>query len=290
MPTDNASVGTSASPASMRLEETDATPAAISGEVPVQRDRGTPQEAPQVGADRTSQADADEAVVAAPTAQAVEPKRPLSSAESQPAAADCPVSAAVDTEAALDHIDQDLAELESLLAQSISDASSIAESVMQAAPPEPEPKPATEESAPQGTAEGDAPPGDAGTGDPVNEDLLQTDTSADEPTAAASPDADASGQPVEAPIETAGGADSLAQPVAAAESATSGTAETPLRPRAESPLNAIQQLIETVVVRPLTIVDAPFSGLSASIKTAIGLAGIATLVVALATWVIGSIR
>ncbi len=46
----------------------------------------------------------------------------------------------------------------------------------------------------------------------------------------------------------------------------------------------------SVIVAPFVFMDTPFAGLSPKLKTLLGLAGIATLMVAVATWVVGSIR
>ncbi|MGQ9651711.1 MAG: hypothetical protein ACUVXJ_16530 [Phycisphaerae bacterium] len=195
-----------------------------------------------------------------------------------------------ETEATLDRIDSDLAELESLLAEMSSDGTSIPASIAQAAPPpaeaqgaqetvtkadkpaEPEPTAKTE-AAPVEKAEENAPSKASvkdESGDIYAMLLYVVEVSAPEVSEATETTSKEVGNPVAEVAEE--------------------TAEVATEPVRGGPLRSFGQVIAKVLVNVLVILDKPVDSLGPSCRTAVGLAAIATFLVAVVTWFIGSAK
>jgi hypothetical protein len=190
-----------------------------------------------------------------------------------------------DAEAALNRIDQDLADLESLLAETTTDGTSETASRMAASQEAAKARAEAEQLAAEAdeNAEGSDNAAEAeGSTEPTDSGLLE-ETSAEE----AEPESSDESPPQATDEASAPPAETPSVPVEAAAPAP------PAAPAAEVPLTLQARLriaAASVVVTPFVIMDAPFAKLSPRFKTLLGLVGIATLVTAIATWVLGSLR
>ena len=280
MPKDDGKIETADdSAAGMTAEE-------INAALGVVLDESTPSEANAAGRTPDS-AQAD--------GQAAESGSPLADprAQNPPASPATPKTTAADTEAALDQIDSDLAELESLLAQTSSDGTSIPESIAQA-PPLPSPT-----SQPQDASAGNA-------ADKAKSDAT-VENSGDEASQAGLPDDEASD--LQADRTTAPDDLLLDDMTGPAPDPPDGTQTPPPETNATEPQPAaaaaakiatepvddslagmFERLLAAIILTPLVAIDMPFAGFSHRVKNVLGLAGIATLLVALATWLVGNHR
>ncbi len=287
MPDDNQELDASGiGVADMTPEEIDAALAVVASEV-----AGESPPPTEAGDSATNGAESS----ANQPLEATETCASLSAEASEPTeasdAADAVPPSNSDTEAALDRIDSDLAELESLLAQTSSDGTSIPASLAQAPPP------------PQATAT-----------EPVESAATQATAEAKpEATETAGTETAEKNAADDAPLkkelgDTAGiddmlldGSDSLpksspgaevtpkAESDSAAEVAEEAT-EIAVDPYDGSPLNVFGMVVSKVLLKPLILIDIPFARLRPRAKTAVGLAAVATFLVAVATWVIGCMR
>lgn len=194
---------------------------------------------------------------------------------------------AEETEVALDRIDADLADLESLLAQTSADGSSIPANLTQAPPPPPETESAAQPDTTEQTSENresttdvanDATPSEQPLPDATPDDLNQPPDFSDD---------DSSGLIPEIGDETEVTPQAGTPQVDPAAATVVAAAEVEAASIEEEPATKLGCLLKRFVVRPLVILDKPFAGLSPRIKTMVGLTGIATSVVALATWIVG---
>ncbi len=254
---------------------------------------------PDAAPDPQSQSEAEvvpNAPGSPPTAeQSAESESPPTepSPENPPASPESPDTTTADTEASLDQIDADLALLESLLAQTSSDGTSIPENIA-TAPPAPAPVDQLENASAENAAdqaEGDAAADDSG------DEASQAEIPDDEPTdmqldgtaasddlllddmAGPAPDVPAAPQP---PPPEADAAE--AQP------AVTTAADIVSEPVDDTVAGMFERLLVAIILTPLMALDMPFAGLSGRVKNVLGLAGIATLLVALVTWMIGNHR
>lgn len=193
-----------------------------------------------------------------------------------------------DPAVALDRIDADLAELESLLAQTSPDGTSIPAGIAQAPPPSPQPR-----EPPEATAEWDEAPqpistggAEASPGEKPEQDVPDVPPAQQE---SANPggtdDVLLDGGLLPEPLEAANTASRTdSQPVA--ETAQK-TLTTVVAPSDSHPLNILLHTVSRVLLNLLILVDKPIAGLSPRCRTVVGLAAIATFLVAVATWVVG---
>ncbi|MDM8006626.1 MAG: hypothetical protein QUV05_10840 [Phycisphaerae bacterium] len=194
-----------------------------------------------------------------------------------------------DPAAALDRIDADLAELESLLAQTASDSTSIPAGIAQAPPPSPEPREPLETTAewdeapePVSTGRTEAAPAEKPEQDVPDVPPAQQESANPGGTDDALLKGGSLPEPLEA-AETASRTDS--QPVA--ETADEQTITTAVAPSDNNLLNIFLHTVSRVFVDLLILIDKPVAGLGPRCRTVVGLAAIATCLVAVVTWVAG---
>ncbi|NLE61187.1 MAG: hypothetical protein GX616_22795 [Planctomycetes bacterium] len=290
MPDDNQELDASGiGVADMTPEEIDAALAAVAGEA---GGENPPPTEPGESATGGAESSASQPLEAAEASASLPPEAP-EPAEASDADDTVPPSNS-DTEAALDRIDSDLAELESLLAQTSSDGTSIPASLAQAPPPPPEPQepvPDPGESAEtQATAEVESRPTEtAGTETAEQDDADDTSLKKDLSDTAGIDDMLLDGS--DSLAESSPGAD--ATPEAESDSAAEvaeEAAEIAVEPYDDSPLGVFGMVVSKALLKPLILLDTPFARLRPQAKTAVGLAAVATFLVAVATWVIGCMR
>lgn len=192
-----------------------------------------------------------------------------------------------ETEAAIDRIDSDLAELETLLAEMSSDGTSIPASIAQPVSPPPEPGEPQETviepnkvAEPQPTDKTDAAPAEK-TEENVPRGESVKDAAGDIE-AMLLDSGNGSASEVSGATETvpeAGG--NLVAEVAeevATESVQGGA------------IRSFGQVAAKVLLNVLIILDKPVAGLGPSCRTVVGLAAVATFLMAVATWVISAVK
>jgi len=241
-----------------------------------------------------------------PPASAQEPETSeessLSAEEAEPAASavaaetDSPTAAdAADPEAALDQVDRELADLEGMLADTVAEME--AESASQPAAADSEPQPPQSKASDEGPGElpWPEPPGEAST----------LTTAQDEPIAASPLDEDPAAVGGSGGIDAPPSGEEAVGPTpdklddepaqAAQEQPLQPTDEVGTSEPAAPPTSRVWMLtarlgrrLAAAVAATLVTLDRPFRGLKPGTKTILAFVGIATLAVAIATWVVGS--
>ena len=283
------------SAAEMSPEEIEAALAAAVAEVSDQSDAAGQADSSLPGEARLSAEQADQPTDQTPTEHTDPVEAPAGEGSTIPDQASVLASndastPPAETEAALDRIDSDLAELETLLAEMSSDGTSIPASITQPAspPPEPgepqetiiepnkvaEPQPTDKtDAAPAGKTEENVPRGESvkdAAGD-IEAMLLDSGNgSASEVSGATETVPEAGGNLVAEVAEEA--------------------VEVPTESVQGGAIRSFGQVAAKVLLNVLIILDKPVAGLGPSCRTVVGLAAVATFLMAVATWVIGAVK
>ncbi len=287
--TDQSFDASGVSVAKMSPEEIDAALEAIGKEATATEPKtDSPEDAEHTSSDPQQISDASDA----PSATAAPPPEAPAPAADAPVDGGKPDSLAADTEAALDNIDKDLAELEALLAQTADDNISVPESILCAPPPVPEAEP-SETPTPQEATAGEAAPQDSAPDDDQNRegDISEMDISASDAAETSSLDEQPAGGESSADSgEAESDADTDRKPAEESRDAVNPAAEAAAQPSAQKPPEELAETLVSILLAPLMMIDRPFAGLSLRTKTAIGVAGVATLVVATFALIIGRMK